>query len=105
MTQPFFQSYNETTRRGTEIETDAEAGLVITHTQDLKPIVEACKRAASNFDPNTWRKLGWTRVASVPAVIVQQLMREGIWQDEKRRTEWLNGRDQRVFRTDDGRKL
>jgi hypothetical protein len=100
-----YERYDPVTGRNTEIETDAEAGLVFTHTQDTRPVVEACKRAASNFDPNAWRKLGWTRVASVPAVIVRQLMREGIWQDPKRRTEWLNGRDQRVFRTDDGRKL
>jgi hypothetical protein len=38
-------------------------------------------------------------------VVVQRLMQTGIWYDEKAMNAWLNQRDNRVFRTDDGRRL
>ena len=99
-----YEKYDEVTTRYTEITTDSETGLpLITYTQDTKPIVEACKRAASNFTGTS--KTGFTRVASIPNVVVQRLMQTGIWYDEKAMNVWLNQRDNRVFRTDDGRRL
>ncbi len=99
-----FEKYDPVTTRYTEITTDSETGLpIITFTQDTKPIVEACKRAASNFTGTS--KTGFTRVASIPNVVVQRLMQTGIWYDEKAMNAWLNQRDNRVFRTDDGRRL
>ena len=104
MTLPIFEKYDPVTTRYTEIVTDSETGLpLITYTQDTKPIVEACKRAASNFTGTS--KTGFTRVASIPNVVVQRLMQTGIWYDEKAMNAWLNQRDNRVFRTDDGRRL
>ena len=99
-----YERYDPVTTRYTEITTDSETGLpLITYTQDTKPIVEACKRAASNFTGTS--KTGWTKVASIPNVVVQRLMQTGIWYDEKAMNAWLNQRDNRVFRTDDGRRL
>jgi len=99
-----YERYDPVTTRYTEITTDSETGLpIITFTQDTKPIVEACKRAASNFTGTS--KTGFTRVASIPNVVVQRLMQTGIWYDEKAMNAWLNERDNRVFRTDDGRRL
>jgi len=104
MTLPLYERYDPVTTRYTEITTDSETGLpLITYTQNVKPIVEACKRAASNFTGTS--KTGFTRVASIPNVVVQRLMQTGIWYDEKAMNAWLNQRDNRVFRTDDGRRL
>jgi hypothetical protein len=99
-----YERYDPVTTRYTEITTDSETGLPRnTYTQDTKPIVEACKRAASNYTGTS--KTGFTRVASIPNVVVQRLMQTGIWYDEKAMNAWLNQRDNRVFRTDDGRRL
>lgn len=100
MSTPLFESWNPATLRSTEVETDPDiAGLVITQTQDTKPIVESAKRIAANFDPTVRRDV--VHVARIPLVIWRQLQRLGITNDEKALNNWLNGRDQAVFRTDD----
>jgi hypothetical protein len=103
--QPLYHRYDPVTQRSTEIETDPEAGLVIWHTQGVRDIVEDCKRQASNFDKHAKRPDGFTKVASIPLVIWRQLQKLGITNDEKALNAWLDNRDNRVFRTDDGRKL
>ena len=92
------------TRRSTEIETD-EGLLHITTTQAVAPIVESAKRIASNFDPHHRNPDGWTHVARIPTVVWQRLMRTGVARDPKALDAWLNSRDCKLFRTDDGRKL
>ena len=103
MGQLIYSNYNPTTRRVTEIETDPEAGLVFTHSQDTRPIVESAKAIAASFDPTIRRDT--THVARIPLVIWRQLQRLGITKDEKALNAWLDERDNRVFRVDDGRKL
>jgi len=98
-----YSNYNEVTRRVTEIETDPEVGLVFTHSQDVRPIVESAKAIAAGFDPLVKRDT--THVARIPLVIWRQLQKLGITKDEKAFNAWLDGRDQRVFRTDDCSKL
>lgn len=98
-----YSNYNEVTRRVTEIETDPEAGLVFTHSQDVRPIVESAKAIAASFDPLVKRDT--THVARIPLVIWRQLQKLGITKDEKRFNQWLDERDNRVFRVDDARKL
>jgi hypothetical protein len=99
-----YEKYDEVTTRYTEIVTDSETGLpLITYTQDVKPIIEANKRAANNFAGTN--NDGFTRVASIPNVVVQRLMQTGIWYDEKAMNAWLDDPDNRFFRTDDGRRL
>ena len=99
-----YEGYNELTRRGTEIETDAETGhLIFTHTQDTKPIVESCKQLASSFDPLVRRDT--VHVARIPLVIWRQLQRLGITRDEAALNAWLNDPDNSVFRTDDRSRL
>ena len=100
-----YEKYDEVTTRYTEIVTDDETGLpIITFTQNVKPILEANKRAASHFTGPD-KKHGFTRVASIPNVVVQRLMQTGVWYDQKAMNAWLNQRDNRVFRTDDARRL
>jgi hypothetical protein len=93
------------TRRYDEVETDSDpsVGLVITHTQDTRPIVESAKAIASNFDPLVRRDT--VHVARIPLVIMNQLRKLGIAQDPKRFADWLNDPDNSVFRTDDRSKL
>ena len=99
-----YERYDPVTTRYTEIVTDSETGLpLITYTQNTRAIVEANKRAAANFTGTN--KHGFTRVASIPNVVVQRLMQTGVWYDEKAMNAWLNDRDNRVFRTDDARRL
>jgi hypothetical protein len=95
---PFFESWNPVTQRSTEIVTDAETGLpVIITSQNTRPIVESDKHR-----PNPD---GITHVARIPMVIWQQLQKLGITRDQKALNAWLDERDNRVFRTDDARKI
>ncbi|HEY2416803.1 MAG TPA: hypothetical protein VGH84_02715 [Steroidobacteraceae bacterium] len=104
MTQPLYEHFDPATQRATEVTVDADTGhLVFVHSQATRAIVENCKTIASNFDPLVRRDT--VHVARIPLVIWQQLQRLGITRDEKALNRWLNGRDQRVFRTDGGSKL
>lgn len=98
-----YEHYDPVTQRATEVETDPEAGLVFTHSQNTAPIVESAKAIASNFDPLVRRDT--VHVARIPLVIWNRLQKLGIAQDEKRFNDWLNDRDNAVFRTDDRSKL
>ena len=99
-----FESWDGVTQRSNVVTRENDGTLLIERSQNLRPIVEQCKRDASNFD---WhgRNRDFTKVASIPLLIWGQLTRLGIAQDPKRLEQWLNERDNRVFRTDDGRKL
>jgi hypothetical protein len=101
-----YDAWNPVTRRSTEIVTDSETGLpVIIQVQDLKPIIEANKRQANAFDKHAKRPDDITHVARIPMVVWQRLMRLGIAKDPKALNAWLDERDNRVFRTDDARRL
>ena len=97
-----FDSYNPASQRSTELAQDDE-GLVITHSQNTRPIVEQCKRDASNFDPLARRDI--VKVASIPLVVWNRLKKLGITNDEKALNAWLNDSDNAVFRTDDRSRL
>ena len=45
------------------------------------------------------------KVASIPNIVVDQLMKDGIWNDSKRFWKWLDQADQQVFRTNTGSLL
>lgn len=99
-----FESWNEVTRRATELVIDGETGLpLITHTQDCRPILEANKRLANNFQgPN---KEGFTLVARIPMVVWNEWRRLGITQDEAALNVALQMREAMYLRTDDRRRL
>lgn len=101
-----FETWNEVTRRSTELVIDGETGLpLIVHTQDTKPIIEANKRASNNFDRYAPNPHGMTRVASIPLVIWRQWQALGITRDEKLLNAELNKPENRFLRTDGGRSL
>lgn len=96
------EKWNEVTQRQTEIYW--EDGLpIIRYTQNLRPIVERCKQEAANFQGPNREEI--TKVASIPVVIWQRLLQMGIAYDQRALNAWLNERDNRVFRTDDARRL
>ena len=43
------------------------------------------------------------RVARIPMVMVEQMMRDGIWGDQDRMREWLNNPENAPFRTTKGK--
>jgi hypothetical protein len=99
-----YERYDEVTTRYTEIVTDDETGLpLITYTQDVKPILEANRRAANNFQGTNKHDI--TRVASIPNVVVQRLMQTGVWWDQKAMKRYLDDPANRWLRTDDARRL
>lgn len=97
--------------RATRVLKLEDGGLLIKHHQsNLAAIAEQCKREASDFDPiahraRAGRSEQMTKVASIPMVVWRQLWRLGIAQNPKLLNAWLDRRDSRVFRTDDGRRL
>lgn len=73
--------------------------FVIQSQQDITPLLEL-NLALRNDAPERWGE--WTRVASLPAVIVAQLKKDGILDDPARLRKWLNDSDNRPFRTRGG---
>ena len=45
----------------------------------------------------------WKRIAQIPELIVNQLMREGIWGNPERLRKWLNDQNNIKMRTKEGR--
>lgn len=81
-------------------------GFFIERRMDVEPLIEVNK-ALSNDAAEHWRG-DMHHVASLPDVIVHQLMQQGILAgpgkvlDETRFRAWLNDRDNRAFRTKPG---
>lgn len=99
-----FESWNPVTRRSTELVLDEETGLsYIVHAQDLKPIIAHCKQLSANFQGTNKQDI--THVASIPLVIYRQWEALGITKDEQLLKRELEKPENRVFRTDGGRKL
>lgn len=99
-----FDKYDPVTTRSTWIETDPESGMpLITYSQDVRPILEANKRAQSNFRGTNPHDI--TRVASIPNVVVQRLMQTGVWWDQQAMKRYLDDPANRWLRTDDARRL
>jgi hypothetical protein len=101
---PLYERYDAETQRSTEVFTDGETGLpVFVKSQNTAPIIESAKQIASHFDKHTKRQI--THVARIPYVIWQRLNMLGITRDEKAFNAWLDSREGRLMRCDDGRKL
>lgn len=87
---------------------DLSGGFTIQSTQDVEPLLELNKNLWNDSEKHS-RYGEWSRVASIPAVIVMELAKQGILTaggsilDAKRFRAWLNDRDNLLFRTRAGR--
>lgn len=84
-----------------------EDKLIVAHSQDVTAALDANKRAKADADG---RRMGeMERVASIPAVVVMEWMKEGInvlapnREDLKRMKKKLNSPDYAYLRTGGGR--
>lgn len=78
---------------------DNDGVMVLKYTQDVEPIIEQ-NRAIQNSGHSMYSPSKDMRhVASIPVSLVDDLIRKGIWDDEKKFRAWLNDPDNRVFRT------
>ena len=64
------------------------------------PILRVNKEKRKDWDDQKSAGRGeWHRIASIPLIVVEQLMKKGIWGDDERMNKWLNDRDNIMFRT------
>ena len=78
--------------------------VVMSSYQDIAEIVKKNKadRKAFAIDKNSSGRFGeFAKVASIPNVVVDGLMKSGIWFDRVAFRKWLNDPDNHVFRTID----
>lgn len=85
---------------------DKSTGDVFSHTeQDMSPILDLNKEHRKEFaverNSSTGKFKEWCKVASIPNIVVDDLMRKGIWNDRKRFKKWLNQVANKPFRTVD----
>ena len=77
--------------------------LIVESTQDIAPILKKNKAERNEFDIQHNSELkykeGWTKVATIPNIIIDKLMKAGVWGDKKAMKKWLNDPDQKAFRT------
>jgi hypothetical protein len=82
--------------------------LHIAHAQDVAPIIES-NRKAFNASEKHDKYSDWNRVASIPAVVVMEWMKEGInvmaptYEDQKKIKKKLNSPEYAYLRTRKGR--
>ena len=106
-----YDRFDPVALKRTRVVRDTETGLPLIITQqNTLPIIEDCKIAATAMDRHQRRnqnvkRSGMVQVASIPLVVWLRLKATGIAKDDKALRKWLSERDNRAFRTDDGRKL
>jgi len=99
-----YRVWDKASRSLTRVTTDSETGLpLIVCQHDPSILIEVNKRQAAQFDRTVRRDV--THVARIPAKVMARLRRTGVANDPKAFAAWLNERDNRVFRVDDGRTL
>lgn len=86
---------------------DGEGGLIIETSQNVTDVIEENKAQYNSTDERArWGE--WTKVASIPLALFQELNEKGICRgfmviDQKRMKAWLNDPENRYFRTRPGR--
>lgn len=87
---------------------DETGGFTIQSQQDVEPLLERNRALWNNTEKHS--KYGeWTRIASIPAVVIMELNKKGILRmdgsilDDKKYRDWLNDRDNLLFRTRAGK--
>mgnify|MGYP003148961671 FL=1 len=85
---------------------NADEKLIVKSTQDTAPILESNRFERNEFDVKNNSDMkynrGFTKVASIPNIVIDKLMRDGTWFDKKAMKRWLNDPDNKSFRTGGG---
>ena len=80
--------------------------LIVESSQDTAPILESNRFERNEFDVKHKSGMkynrGFTKVATIPNIVIDKLMRDGTWYDKKAMKKWLNDSDNRAFRTGGG---
>ncbi len=85
---------------------DGDGGLVVETKQDVTQIIEKNKAEYNSLDYGA-RWNDFTKVATIPMTVIDQLNKQGIMKgfavvDEARMKRWLNDPENRFFRTRPG---
>ncbi len=77
--------------------------LKIYEEQDIEPVLDMNQRLRNNTDERHGWKGDMHRVASIPLVVYDELLRTGKTKDKDYMKKWLNAPENQVFRTRSGR--
>lgn len=75
--------------------------FTIQTTEDLEPLIQHCQQARENLRPRGQRDM--VPVAEIPLSVVEKMMADGSWDDDKALKRWLNDPDNRCFRIWEGK--
>ena len=72
---------------------------------ELKQIVDGNEKLKFATRHNTYKGDSQFshRVARIPLIVVEQMMRDGVWNNQERMREWLNNPENAPFRTTKGK--
>jgi hypothetical protein len=100
---------NPATRVRTSMRIDAEGRMIFKDEMAAADANQLADRVTEKRNENDWRhrlrrstQNHRTHIATIPAVVVNQLMREGIWGNPERMTNWLNNPENKMWRTGGG---
>ena len=89
-------------RRSASMQVDDNDTLTVYEEQDIEPVLEMNQRLRANVDERHGWKGDMHRVASIPLVVYDQLLRDGKTRDTAYMKKWLNDPVNAVFRTRPG---
>jgi len=74
-------------------------------TSELKHIVDGNEKLKFDTRHNTYKgdSKFHHRVARIPLIVVEQMIRDGVWGNQERMREWLNNPENAPFRTTKGK--
>ena len=83
---------------------EQDGGLLITKKQDVTAILAQAKRERDAFpEHHGYYGREMVKAATIPNVMIEELMKSGVWFDKKAMKAWMNDPDNRAFRTSKGR--
>ncbi len=80
---------------------DLKDEMIVERVQDVESVLKSNKALYNETTGYTPSK-DMRHVASIPAVVVEDLIKRKIWDDKKKMKQWLNDPDNRFFRTSHG---
>jgi len=91
-----------------ELIQEHDGSIINVSTQDdseLKHIVDGNEKLKFATRNNTYKGDSQFshRVARIPLIVVEQMMRDGVWNNQERMREWLNNPENAPFRTTKGK--